>query len=199
MKKYFALVFVVLLVAAVMFFYVRTAAHNEDLGAESHQTMAMTDESLLSYQQDEDASAHFMHELEEQDTALDVIETIINQKWDMAYLVNDTGEQINLPEQANFMLQFDDQGRVSGRSGCNNFSGGYELLAGDHIQITPNIAMTKMACNPEAMAFESKFLALLPAVNVIRVNEQSVLQLYLDTRLLMALQPQAAEDTEEAQ
>ncbi len=66
-------------------------------------------------------------------------------------------------DNARLEMTFDpgDQGtsRVSGRSGCNRFSGGWQQN-GATITLGP-IAGTRMACAPALMELESKFLATL--------------------------------------
>ncbi len=52
-----------------------------------------------------------------------------------------------------------EQGEASGNSGCNSYSGGYEL-AGDELAFGP-MAATQMACPPEQMDVEAAYLAAL--------------------------------------
>jgi heat shock protein HslJ len=52
-------------------------------------------------------------------------------------------------------------GRLSGRSGCNNYSTTYQL-EGDSITIGQDIATTLMSCPPAVTAVETAFLARLP-------------------------------------
>ncbi len=60
-------------------------------------------------------------------------------------------------------IQFGSDGRVSGNSGCNRFTGGYEAAEDGSIKIGP-LAATRMACPEPEMAAEAKFLAMLDAV-----------------------------------
>jgi len=59
-------------------------------------------------------------------------------------------------------IQFGSEGRVSGSTGCNRFSGTYNQ-DGDALTIG-TLATTRKACRPEAMKREQQFLALLGKV-----------------------------------
>jgi putative lipoprotein len=48
-------------------------------------------------------------------------------------------------------VRFDDQGRISGFSGCNRYTGSY-TLDGDTLAIKPDVAMTRMACLSDDVA-----------------------------------------------
>lgn len=56
-----------------------------------------------------------------------------------------------------------DGGRVSGRAGCNNYSGSYDLASPERIRFSA-IGSTRMACASEAMERERRFLAILGVV-----------------------------------
>lgn len=58
-------------------------------------------------------------------------------------------------------ITFDAKGRVYGDSGCNRFTGGYQVK-GDRLTVGP-LATTLMACAPDVMAAEQTFLARLQA------------------------------------
>lgn len=56
-------------------------------------------------------------------------------------------------------IQFDADGRISGRAGCNRFGGSYDE-DGDELSFGP-IAMTKMMCPPLDMERERELTELL--------------------------------------
>jgi heat shock protein HslJ len=60
-------------------------------------------------------------------------------------------------------IQFGANGRVSGNSGCNRFTGAYEIAEDGSIKIGP-LASTRMACPEPEMAAETKFFAILDEV-----------------------------------
>ncbi|MBC7519998.1 MAG: META domain-containing protein [Sandarakinorhabdus sp.] len=57
------------------------------------------------------------------------------------------------------------EGRVSGRSGCNRFSGDWQQAA-QAIKLGPLMG-TRMACAPAIMVMEAKFLAALEATTTV--------------------------------
>ena len=67
-------------------------------------------------------------------------------------------------DNARLEMKFAD-GRVSGRSGCNNFSGNWQQ---DGTAIVPGpFAVTRMGCSPALMEMERKFLAAIEAVRTV--------------------------------
>ena len=58
-----------------------------------------------------------------------------------------------------YRLEFDGQGRLSGRAGCNRFSGPYTQRG--RVLTAGTIAVTRMACPGERMTHETKMLRLL--------------------------------------
>lgn len=57
------------------------------------------------------------------------------------------------------------EGRVSGRSGCNRYNGGWQQ-DGSKIDLGP-LMTTRMACAPALMMLEQKFLAVLEAAALV--------------------------------
>ena len=53
--------------------------------------------------------------------------------------------------------------RVSGTTGCNNYSGSYRVASRDRISFGP-LAVTRMACEPPLMEQERRFLAIMAQV-----------------------------------
>jgi heat shock protein HslJ len=64
-----------------------------------------------------------------------------------------------VPDGANPIIRFQDDGTVAGYTGCNRFTGSYSI-SGDRIDIGP-LATTKMACPDLAMNLEDRILASL--------------------------------------
>ena len=72
-------------------------------------------------------------------------------------------------------IQFRSDGRVTGSSGCNRFTGEYAQDGGTLIMGT--LATTRMACPPEIMQREQEFLALLGKIrHVDRTNHHLTLK-----------------------
>lgn len=80
-----------------------------------------------------------------------------------------------LPTGAQLSLQFDTRGRVSGRAGCNRYTGTY-TLSGEDLRMAPGAA-TRMACVPALMDVESRYLRQLAAVQRFDIGEDGTLQL----------------------
>ena len=55
-----------------------------------------------------------------------------------------------------------DSGRVSGSAGCNSFSGTYRSRGGDKLEFGP-LAATRIACDPQLMEQEARYLSILDA------------------------------------
>jgi heat shock protein HslJ len=88
-----------------------------------------------------------------------------------------------------------DEGRVSGRTGCNQYSG-YLQAAGGALRVS-EVRSTRMACPPPVMQQETRFLAALGAVRTAR-HEGDRLMLLDETghvRLVLAPPKPVAADT----
>jgi heat shock protein HslJ/uncharacterized membrane protein len=79
------------------------------------------------------------------------------------------------PEGVTVTIMFDREGRVSGRSGCNRFSGGY-TLTGEGLSFG-NMAVTRMACPPPMMETEHQFLDLLKKITRATPGDNAQLRL----------------------
>jgi heat shock protein HslJ/uncharacterized membrane protein len=73
------------------------------------------------------------------------------------------------PEGVTVTVMFGRDGQVSGRSGCNRYSGGY-TLTGEGLTIGP-LATTRMACPPPGMETEQQVLGLLGKVTRVTPGE----------------------------
>ncbi len=65
-------------------------------------------------------------------------------------------------EDMEAFVQFGGEGRVSGMSGCNRFTGDFVADDDGGFALGP-LAMTRRACPPPRMAFETGFVAALEA------------------------------------
>ena len=82
-------------------------------------------------------------------------------------------------------LAFDAGQKISGRAGCNHYFGTYEQ-AGDAVTIKP-AGSTRMACPPDVMDQEGKFLSALGAAKTARRQDGRLLLLDGDGRVRMRL------------
>ena len=78
-------------------------------------------------------------------------------------------------DNAQSTLEFGNDGRVSGRGGCNRFGGTIELKGAQ--MIMGELISTKMACAPALMDQETKFIAALQATRTYRMDEDNKLVL----------------------
>lgn len=77
------------------------------------------------------------------------------------------------PEGVILTVEFGRDGQVSGKSGCNRFSGAY-TLSGEGLSLGP-LRATRMACPPEQMAVEQRVLDLLQKITRVTPGENAQL------------------------
>ena len=80
-----------------------------------------------------------------------------------------------VPDDVTVTMRFDAEGRVSGKGGCNRYSGTY-VPAGDALTFGP-VAMTRMACPGEAMRVEARFSGALEGVTRAVFDDAGILTL----------------------
>jgi putative lipoprotein len=78
-------------------------------------------------------------------------------------------------DDAQSTLEFGNDGRVSGRGGCNRYGGTVELKGAQ--LIVGELIATKMACAPALMDQETKYMAALQATRTYRMDEGNKLVL----------------------
>lgn len=80
-----------------------------------------------------------------------------------------------LPDGVTVTMVVERDGKVSGRSGCNRFSGAY-TLTGEGLSFG-NMAVTRMACPPPMMETEQRFLDMLKKISRATPGENAQLRL----------------------
>lgn len=93
--------------------------------------------------------------------------------------------QISVPQKLNIRVMFDDNNRLYGFSGCNNFNAGYSQQ-NNQLKVMP-IVSTRKFCN-DANFYEQQFTKQLQLADRIEVNQQK-LQLYKDNQVIMEFLP----------
>lgn len=89
-------------------------------------------------------------------------------------------------------MAMDNEGRIGGRSGCNNYGAGY-ALDGGQIKITEQMAATMMACVPPAIAEqEAQYLDILHNVTSWKMVEPNGLVLTTPDNRVLAFTPEMA-------
>jgi heat shock protein HslJ len=72
-------------------------------------------------------------------------------------------------DDARVTLQFGSDGKVAGKSGCNNYSVNY-TLSGSALKVDPPMIGTRMMCPPALMALEAKLRKLLSGATEVVVR-----------------------------
>lgn len=87
----------------------------------------------------------------------------------VTWLLEDINNQ-GIIDNSHITLTFGGDGSLYGRSGCNNYNGGYSL-EGENLSINGSMASTMMACTADAlMEQERKFLQTLPAAKKATID-----------------------------
>jgi heat shock protein HslJ/uncharacterized membrane protein len=90
-----------------------------------------------------------------------------------------------LPAGVIATVVFGRDGQVSGKSGCNQFSGPY-MLSGEGLSFG-NLAQTKMACDSPAMEVEQRINDLIAKVTRVTPGENGQLRLMMGDEQAMVL------------
>lgn len=100
--------------------------------------------------------------------------SLTNTYWKLTEL---DGARVSMtPEQEREVrITLDDNGKVTGFTGCNQVMGGYTVAA-DVLRFT-QLAGTRMMCPPPAMQLESAVLANLNSVTGFRVDGEQLILL----------------------
>lgn len=71
-------------------------------------------------------------------------------------------------------LVFGSDGKIAGKSACNNYSANY-LLTGSELRVYPGMIGTRMACPPSIMAQENQFRTILAAATSAKIQSDETL------------------------
>jgi len=83
-------------------------------------------------------------------------------------------KSIKIPSGDVFIILDEETNKISGKSGCNNFSGTITFVSDDTIELGP-ISSTKMACEEEINKFENDFLQTLQNASQINDDENEII------------------------
>lgn len=104
--------------------------------------------------------------------------------WDLLTYYNGNNAMMPVLPGSNITAAFTTDGKITGHSGCNEYSAIY-TLHGVTLGITQE-KNTKMACGPEIMLQENQYLALLQRVNTYEMTgDQMVLYTALGEKVLI--------------
>jgi heat shock protein HslJ/uncharacterized lipoprotein YbaY len=87
-------------------------------------------------------------------------------------------------DRSRMTLNFDENGQLSGRAGCNTYTGRY-VLTGEGLSVV-DVAVTQKACAPSLIEQEARFLAVLAAVDRFEITTEGALVLRGPARSMLA-------------
>jgi hypothetical protein len=109
--------------------------------------------------------------------------------WRLVGMRDDFDAFLSVLGDAVITAYFDEEGRISGSSGCNRYTGPATLL-GDELSIGV-VAGTRMMCSdPQVMAQESRYLGFLSQIGSYRVvtGAEGLRAEFLDTDGMLILE-----------
>ena len=118
--------------------------------------------------------------------------------WRLVELQSETGEMASVLDQTTVDVKFDG-GEVGGTAGCNRYFGTYSLGEANQLILGSEMGSTQMACPPEIMAQEQRYLTLLGRVATAdREGDHLLFQDAESATLLkfVATKPASLENTE---
>jgi putative lipoprotein len=86
-----------------------------------------------------------------------VSETLCGSEWVPVEI-----EGVPASEATRAFVRFGGDGRLSGKSGCNRFTGSYRIEGGT-LRIGSRVAMTRMTCSPAVLEEEARLVRALEA------------------------------------
>ncbi|MES2579926.1 MAG: META domain-containing protein [Pseudomonadota bacterium] len=94
---------------------------------------------------------------------------IVNKIWQVEDI-----NQRGIIDNAHVTLMFGDDNRISGKSGCNNYSGSY-TLTGNKLAVIPPMISTRMMCPPALMQLENEYIAILSTAEKVELSAMGAL------------------------
>jgi heat shock protein HslJ len=83
--------------------------------------------------------------------------------WRLTELRDESGDMTAVLTQTTVDVTFE-AGRLGGSAGCNRYFGSYRPGEGNRLTVDPEMGSTQMACVPEVLAQEQRYLSLLGQV-----------------------------------
>lgn len=117
-------------------------------------------------------------------SSADLLTQLGDKEWNVTSLLGNT-LNVNDLEKGLPSLNFSEDGKLFGSTGCNNFTGSYKL-DGTKLSLNPG-AMTKMFCPGDT---EQNFLKAINQVTNLKMDG-STLNLLNGTKTVMSLMPKS--------
>jgi len=118
--------------------------------------------------------------------------------WRLVDYRSESGEMTPMLEQTTVGVKFSG-GKLGGSAGCNRYFGSYVLGEGNQLSLGSEMGSTQMACIPEVMDQEQRYLSLLGQVVAVDRAEDHLLLKDADSTVLLkfvATEPATLENTE---
>lgn len=77
-------------------------------------------------------------------------------------------------DRSEVTLMLGSDGKIGGKSGCNNYSANYQIT-GEALKVYPPMIGTRMACPPALMRQETQYRSLLETASSLRVTPEGML------------------------
>ncbi len=117
--------------------------------------------------------------------------------WRLVEYRGESGEMAPMPGQTTVGVRFSG-GKLGGTAGCNRYFGSYVLGEANKLTLGSEMGSTQMACEPEVMDQEHRYLRLLGQVVAIDRAEDHLILKNADSTVLLkfvATEPATLEDT----
>jgi heat shock protein HslJ len=117
--------------------------------------------------------------------------------WRLVEYRSESGEMAPMPGQTTVGVKFSG-GKLGGTAGCNRYFGSYVLGEANKLTLGSEMGSTQMACEPEVMDQEQRYLRLLGQVVAVDRAEDHLLLTNADSTVLLkfvATGPATLEDT----
>jgi heat shock protein HslJ/uncharacterized lipoprotein YbaY len=98
-----------------------------------------------------------------------VEQTLEGTSWDVIAYNNGKGGVVSVTIGTEITVDFGEDGRLTGNSGCNNYVTEY-TTEGDSITISSSVATTRMACPEAVMEQENAYLAALTTADTYQIE-----------------------------
>jgi heat shock protein HslJ len=104
--------------------------------------------------------------------------------WRLVELQSDSEEMVLVLDQSTVDVTFDG-GELGGTAGCNRYFGSYSLGESNHLTVGSEMGSTQMACVPEVMEQEQRYLGLLGQTGKVDRTEDYLLLQDADSTTLL--------------
>jgi heat shock protein HslJ len=111
---------------------------------------------------------------------IEIAKKPINQSldgtWQLVSTLDQDGYTVAIPEGIQIQMTLN-EGKITGRSACNSFTGSYTAAGPDSIMFSP-LATTRMACQESSMFIEFNQLRAFSATTSYIINSKNELRLF---------------------